>query len=43
MLAQLPREPVGSPSMEEFKNRGAVALKDVSEGMVGWDAIRQRF
>ena len=37
-MAQLPREVVGSPSMEVFQNRGDVALRDVGSGHggVGW-------
>ena len=32
---RLPREVVGSPSLEVFQNRGDVALRDVVMGMVG--------
>ena len=37
-VAQLPREVVGSPSLEVFQNRGDVALRDVGSGHggVGW-------
>jgi len=37
-VAQLPREVVGSPSLEVFRNRGDVALRDVGSGHgeVGW-------
>ena len=38
-MAQLPREVVGSPSLEVFKNRGGVALRDVGSGHggAGWN------
>jgi len=35
VLAQLPREVVGSPSMEVFRNCGAVALRDTVRGQGG--------
>ena len=37
-VAQLPREVVGSPSLEVFQNRGDVALRDAGSGNggVGW-------
>ena len=40
-VAQLPREVVGSPSLEVFQNRGDVALRDVGSGHsgVGWGWI----
>ena len=36
---RVPREVVGSPSLEVFKKRGDVALRDVGSGHggVGWD------
>ena len=34
-VAQLPREVVGSPSLEVFQNRGDVALRDVVSGHGG--------
>ena len=38
-VAQLPREVVGSPTLEVFHNSGEVALKDVvgGHGGAGWD------
>ena len=38
-MAQLPREVVGSPSLEVFQNHGDVALGDMVSGHdgVGWD------
>ena len=38
-MAQLPREVVGSPSLEVFQNRGDVALRDVGSGTVGWAGV----
>ena len=37
-MAQLPREAVGSPSLEVFKEHGDVALRDAGSGHggVGW-------
>ena len=44
-LAQLPRGVVGSPSLEVFKNRGDVALRDVvgghTRGGLGLDLVIQ--
>ena len=37
-VAQLPREAVGSPSMEVLQNRGDAALRDTA-GMVGWAGV----
>jgi len=34
-VAQLPREVVGSPSLEAFQNHGDVALRDVGSGHGG--------
>ena len=34
-MAQLPREVVGSPSMEAFQNGGDAALRDVGSGHGG--------
>ena len=34
-MAQLPKEVVGSPSLEVFKERGDVALRDVVSGHGG--------
>jgi len=34
-VAQLPREVVGSPSLEAFKERGDVALRNVASGHGG--------
>jgi len=34
-VAQLPKEVVGSPSLEVFKERGDVALRDVVSGHGG--------
>ena len=45
-MAQLPREVVGSPSLEVFQNYGDVALKDTVSGhggdrlMIGLDDLR---
>ena len=36
-VAQLPREVVGTPSLEVLKNWGDAALRDV--GMVGWGGV----
>jgi len=45
-VAQLPREVVGSPSLEVFQNRGDVALRDVGSGhggvSWGWTLGSQR-
>ena len=38
-MAQLPREVVGSPSLEVLQNHGDVALRDVVRGTVGWVGI----
>lgn len=39
-MAQLPREVVGSPSLEVFKNHGDVALRDTwSVGIVGQTGV----
>ena len=35
-VAQLPREVVGSPSLEVFRNRRDVALRDVVSGQYWW-------
>ena len=42
-MAQLPREVVGSLSLEAFQNRGDVALRDVGSGQCWWTSILEVF